>query len=76
MSLEDGASLRLGLWRDLGMKNSSARHCAALRGKRSILCQLEGYTLESEMFKLPAYHISPESSVMGGSSTSYLWDFQ
>lgn len=50
------------------MKNSSAiRHWAALRSKRSSLCQLEGYTLESEMFKLPAYCISPESSAMGGS---------
>lgn len=58
------------------MKNSSARPWAAFRSKKSILCQLEGYTLELEMFKLPAYRISPESSVMGGSSTSYLWDFQ
>lgn len=38
------------------MKNSSAiRHWAALRSKRS---NLEGYTLESEMFKLPAYCVS------------------
>lgn len=48
------------------MKNSSARHWAALRSKRSSPCRLEGYTLESEMFKLRA-PISPESSLMGGS---------